>query len=297
MIEMRYQVPKGLFLIFMLIQLSGCFTWKPDFSEIETKLPRSDTRKLLEQANTFAEEANSEDELRKAIHAYGKVLTADPDNYDALCFLSTFYLLLSDAYTKDKRIKVSCFHFAMNYAERAMYTHPGFKALIDQGTRIWDAVNALTTDEMDAMFFWTTAVFYYYKEGLGAVGQVINYAWVKRARLVLERMTEIDPNWGGGAIHFTWGIYYLSIPEAVGGDRELSAKYFAKAITTGPDWLLNRWGRAKYFHVKMRNPNEFKRDLAWVLAQDIRKAPGHFAWNSYFQKDAKDMLDHFDDYF
>ena len=110
-------------------------------------------------------------------------------------------------------------------------------------------------------------------------------------------MAEIDPDWGGGAIYFTWGVYYLSIPEAVGGDRTLSAEYFDKAITTGPDWLLNHWGRAKYFHVKMRNPNEFKEDLTWVLAQDIAEAPGHFAWNAYFQEDAKDMLDRFDDYF
>ena len=110
-------------------------------------------------------------------------------------------------------------------------------------------------------------------------------------------MTEIDPAWGGGAIYFTWGVYYLSIPEAVGGDRPLSAEYFAKAIVTGPDWLLNRWGRARYFHIKMGNPIEFKEDLAWVLAQDITEAPGHFAWNAYFQTDARDLLDHSDDYF
>jgi tetratricopeptide (TPR) repeat protein len=284
-------------LLSLLIQLTGCFRWKPDFSAVEPTLPRSEITRLLDEANTLGNRANNSDKPRKAIGAYEKVRTADPNNYDALCFLSTFYLLLGDGYTQDKTAKISYFQLAMNYAERAMYTHPDFRARIDRGERIWEAVDALTTNEMDAMFFWTTAVFYYYKEGLGPVGQVINYTWVKRARRVLERMTEIDPNWGGGAIYFTGGVYYLSIPEAVGGDRTLSAEYFAKAITTGPEWLLNRWGRAKYFHVKMKNPDEFKEDLAWVLAQDIAEAPGHFAWNAYFQNDAQDMLDRFDDYF
>ena len=294
---MRPQIMIAVLFMSLLIQLTGCFRWKEDFSFVEPSLPPSETVRLLEEANTIANRVDNARELRKAIDAYKRVLTADPNNYPALCFLSTFYLLLGDGYTEDKPAKIPCFQSALNYAERAMYTVPDFKARIDRDEPIWEAVDALTKDEMDAMFFWTTAVFYYYKEGLGPVGQVINYSWVKRARRVLERMTEIDPAWGGGAIYFTWGVYYLSIPEAVGGDRPLSAEYFAKAIVTGPDWLLNRWGRARYFHIKMGNPIEFKEDLAWVLAQDITEAPGHFAWNAYFQTDARDLLDHSDDYF
>jgi hypothetical protein len=110
-------------------------------------------------------------------------------------------------------------------------------------------------------------------------------------------MTSIDPDWNGGALHFTWGVYYLSIPESIGGDRKKSAAFFSKAIEVGPDRLLNRWGRAKYFHVKMKNPQGFREDLEWVLAQDAGRSPVHAAWNAFFKRDARQMLDTMERYF
>jgi hypothetical protein len=47
---------------------------------------------------------------------------------------------------------------------------------------------------------------------------------------------------------------------------------------------MNRWGRAKYFHFKMGNKEQLKRDLEWVLAQDIEKCMDHFAWKIFFEK-------------
>ena len=147
------------------------------------------------------------------------------------------------------------------------------------------------------MFFWVNAVFYSYKEGQGFIGQMINFRWMKRAKQVMEHMTSIDPDWGGGALHFTWGVYFLSIPESIGGDRKKSAQYFRKAIEIGPKNLLNRWGRAKYYHIKMNNPQGFREDLEWVLSRDIQQSAGHPAWNTFFVKDARRLLDTMDRYF
>jgi tetratricopeptide (TPR) repeat protein len=283
--------------IIVILTITGCFRWKSDFSTPFPSLPQTQAQILLEEANILADQAGDREKLIAAIEAYKKVLEADPNNYHALCYLSTYHLLLGDGYTSKKSHKVKSFKAALGYSERAMYTNPAFKELINEGASVWEAVDSLTIREMDAMLFWTTAVFYYYKEGLGVLGQIINYPWVNRARKVLERMTELDPDWGDGEVHFTWGVYYLSIPEVAGGDRDLSAEYFQKAIEANPRWLLNRWGRAKYFHVKMRNPQQFKEDLKWVLTQDIHKAAGPYAWNAYFTKDARTMLDNFEDYF
>lgn len=283
--------------IIVVLTVSGCFQWQSDFSTHISSLPQTKAQTLLEDANRLADQADDREKLITAIEAYKQVLQADPNNYQALCYLSTYHLLLGDGYSAGKSHKIRNFKAALGYSERAMYTNPAFKKLIDQGTPVWQAVDSLTIQEMESMLFWTTAVFYYYKEGLGVLGQIINYSWIKRARNVLEHMTGLDPDWNGGSIHFMWGVYYLSLPVSVGGDRELSAEYFQKAIETGPDWLLNRWGRAKYFHVKMDNPQQFKEDLEWVLAQDFQKASGPYAWNAYFIKDARTMLDRFEDYF
>jgi tetratricopeptide (TPR) repeat protein len=283
--------------IIAVLTVTGCFQWQSDFSPHVSSLPRSNAQTLLEDADGIAGRADDKGTLMQAIEAYKQVLRADPHNFEALCYLATYHLLLGDGYSTGKANKIRNFKAALGYSERAMYTNPAFKKLVDQGTPVWQAVNSLSIQEMEAMLFWTTAVFYYYKEGLGVLGQILNYAWIKRARNVLEHMTDLDPDWNGGSIHFLWGVYYLSIPVSVGGDRELSAEYFQKAIETGPDWLLNRWGRAKYFHVKMDNPLQFKQDLQWVLAQDLQKTSGPYPWNAYFIKDARTMLDHYEAYF
>jgi 23S rRNA U2552 (ribose-2'-O)-methylase RlmE/FtsJ len=47
----------------------------------------------------------------------------------------------------------------------------------------------------------------------------------------------------------------------------------------------------------MKNRNAFIEDLQWVIAQDIRKAEGHFAWKSFYKRDAERMLENVDRYF
>ena len=60
---------------------------------------------------------------------------------------------------------------------------------------------------------------------------------------------------------------------------------------------MNRWARAKYFHTKMKNREAFIDDLYWVIAQDIRKTEGHYAWKSFYKRDALRLLENVDTYF
>lgn len=285
-----------ILLLFVSIS-SGCVRWPSEFISETPSLPSSDADRLFNRAMQLYNSADEAEKIEQAIEAFKHVLKADPEHYDALTFISNLYILLGDAYSIKKPEKIDHFRSALIYSELAMYTNPEFKASVDKGAPVWEAAGFLTKRELDAMFFWTTALFYYYKEGLNGLGQVIEYRWVKRAKQVLDIMTGLDPEWGGGGLYFTWGVYYLSIPESVGGDRKLSEEYFKKAIDTGPDWLLNRWGRAKYYHVKMQNPLDFKEDLQWVLKQDIKSSKGPYPWKAYFIKDAQNMLDNMDDYF
>lgn len=286
-----------IFLMLLISLISGCVHWSSEFTSETPSLPPSNAEELYNSALQIFNTADNEEKVEQAIIAFEHVLKADPGHYDSLSYISTLHILLGDAYSSKKKEKIYHFRSALIYSERAMYTNPEFKASINGGEPVWEAARFLTKKELDAMFFWTTALFYYYKEGLNAFGQVTQYHWIKRAKLVLDLMTNLDPEWGGGGLYFTLGIYYLSIPESVGGDRKLSAEYFQKAIDKAPDWTLNRWGRAKYFHVKMQNQEEFKEDLQCVVNQDFRVLKGPYPWNIYFQKDAKNMLEHMDDYF
>jgi tetratricopeptide (TPR) repeat protein len=275
----------------------GCMVWHPQWPDLSNASAPSDAAGRLEEADRLGRGADSRNSIAAAVAAYQAVLEKDPANYQVCVTLAQLHLLLGDAYASTRSGKRDYFQKAMVYAERAMFTNSSFRQGIQRGEPTWEACRVLGVQEMEAMMFWVNGVFYTYKEGQGYFGQVINFRWVQRARQVMEHMTAINPDWGAGALHFTWGVYFLSIPESIGGDRKKSAAYFSKAIEVGPHQLLNRWGRAKYFHVKMKNPQGFREDLEWVLAQDAGRSPGHAAWNTFFMRDARQMLDTMDRYF
>ncbi|HBH60230.1 MAG TPA: hypothetical protein DDX85_00495 [Nitrospiraceae bacterium] len=281
----------------LLLFLSGCMTYQSDWTAVRADHPERDVSRLLELAHKKSHHADSKAAVRESIQLYEEVLNDDPLNYEALSSLAHLYLLLGDEEGNEIPQKKEFYLKAITYAEHAMYLNQDFRHLIDKGEQVWEAVSVLTEREMEPMLFWTTGIFYYYKDCLGPAAQVINFHWIKRAQRVLERMSAINPDYAGGAIHFTWALYYLSIPEGVGGDREKSKELFLRAIETGPNRLLNRWGRAKYFDVKMKNREEFIDDLQWVIAQDITKAEGHFAWNSFYKRDAERMIKDIDNLF
>ncbi|MBG7629926.1 MAG: hypothetical protein IZT56_05785, partial [Bacteroidetes bacterium] len=62
-------------------------------------------------------------------------------------------------------------------------------------------------------------------------------------------------------------------------------------IEIGPNYLVNRWGRAKYLYDLIGNKEGFKTDLEWVISQKPRNAGNTYPWNIYFQKDAQKMLE------
>jgi len=178
-----------------------------------------------------------------------------------------------------------------------MVTHPEFRTRVQQGQPPWEACSALTSDQIDAMFFWVTAVLYYFKEGLTLPEMVVNVRWIGWCKQFLDRIETLDDRWGGGGVQFSLALCYGILPSAMGGDAAASAAYLDRAVTTGPDWLLNRWGRAKYFHVRDGNRQGFVDDLRWVVRQDIHTAGGVYPWKIYFQRDAGHLLENVDRYF
>ena len=286
-----------LYLIPVLALLTGCFTWQPDLNNpLPAQRTKTDGTQLI-SANSLFATADNRQTLLEVIKLQHQHLDSAPTDTKSLALLATQYILLGAAYAEDSSEREQSYLQAMQLAARACYENLDFRRRIDAGEDFWQATDSLERESLDAMGFWVTALFYWYKDCQGPLGQMVNFRWIGRAKQVMERMTVLDPEWGHGMLHFTWGIYYLAIPEIVGGDRDLSAKYFQKAINTGPNWLQHRWGRGRYYHIKMENKTECRKDLEWVVAQDIERAGGPYAWRVYIQKDAREILDNLEKYF
>jgi hypothetical protein len=93
---------------------------------------------------------------------------------------------------------------------------------------------------------------------------------------------------------FTRAFYYFVVPRSLGGDRELAERSFARAVELGPDRVVNRWGRARFFHVLTRNRGGFVEDLQWVAARDPATCADAPAWKAYVQRDAPQLLEQAD---
>jgi hypothetical protein len=276
--------------VLLMASLGGCMTWRPPPAPDLDRPAAPDGQARLEAAQDLSARAEDHEGLAAAMEAHRAVLAGDPGNYAALTALGHQSILMGAAYTPDAAGQVARYRKAMAYCEQAMLTHPGFRRRLAAGQPPWEACRELSLREMDAMLFWCTAVLYAFKDTMTFPQQVLNVRWIQRLGPFLDRMEALDRRWGGGAVDFTRSLYYGILPAALGGDPAASRERLEAAVGLGEGWLLPRWGRAKYFHVRDGDWDGFRRDLEWVAAQDPERLQGPRAWNVYFQQDARRML-------
>jgi tetratricopeptide (TPR) repeat protein len=233
--------------------------------------------------------ASTEDEVDQAVVLLKNLHVELPRDVEVLSQLSNLYIFKGAAYESKVSRKRDAYFQAMHYASAAMMLSPEFRDRIEHGEHIWDAVEVLDDTYLPAMSFWSTALFYQFDECMNKLGKPFNLRWVRRSEAVLARAYALDSDWGGGQLNFSYGIYYL-MPAVAGGNMKKSEEYFSKAVEAGPDWLLNRWGRARYFYKKTGDREAQIADLEWVLEQDAFSAPGPVYWNLYCQRDAQAIL-------
>ena len=282
---------KYLGLLCIILMIESCVSFKSGCNEFKEKLYSENIETLFSEAQEIEKSASSADEVLKLIDAFKKIENTDPYNYQALWKIGNYNILMGAAYAEKTRDKRFYYREAIKYCEKAMCTNKAFAAEIEKGTEITDACNKLTLNEIDAMGYWYTARFYYFKECMRPIRRLMNTKIVIQNNIMIDRMDELDPNWAGGGNYFSRALYYIAIPEKFGGSKQRARDEFNKAVEVGPDYLVNRWGRAKYLYQLTGNMEAFKSDLEWVVSQDPKKAGNTYPWNVYFQRDAQKMLD------
>ncbi len=285
----KYLIYVGLGVIILTIE--SCVSFKSGYYEFNEKISSDNIDKLLNEAHKIETTASSADEVLKLIDAFKMIENADPYHYHALWKIGNYNILMGAAYSKNTKDKKFYYREAIKYCEKAMCTNQAFSSEVKKGTEITDACNKLTIDEIDAMGYWYTARFYYFKECMRPVGRIINTKIPIQNNIMIERIDELDPNWAGGGNYFSRALYYLSVPDKFGGSKQRAKEEFNKAVEVGPNYLVNRWGRAKYYYHLIGNIEAYKSELEWVVAQDPNEAANTYPWNVYFQKDAQKMLD------
>lgn len=282
----------GLTVLFLfLIGFSGCAmqppsNWQDASPDIET--PESEA--LEQVAQQFYEVAIDRQSLLSSIAAFEKVLVKNPGDYSSLTALSTQYILLGTAYTKGRGEKSQHFNQAMRYAELAMYSNEAFKQQVSSGTPLWDATETLEKAQVEAMFFWVTAVQYDFKEGMNMAATIINVRWLVHSMKFLDRIEQVAPGFGGGGVEFAKVICYLVLPKSMGGSESMADEYMNRSIARSDGWLLPRWARGKYYYEVKGEPEKARAELEWVASQNLDQFNDPMAWKFHFQENARELL-------
>ena len=283
---------KFLVLFFLVFLISGCaMKWSPDWQEQVEDKPTDISARLSAEAEKNIEAVYDENSLRTSIESFEKVIEHNPGDYHALAMLSTQYILLGTAYTENRSEKSKHFLQAMVYSERAMYTNDGFRILIKQGKKPWEAIAPLTAREAEAMFFWVTALQYEFKEGMTLPQKIANINWLQRALLFLDHIEKVAPEFGGGGVEFAKVICYYALPGFKGGDKKKGDEYMLKAVQRGKKRLLPRWARGKYYYPIKGEKDKASEDLQWVASQDSSQYADIYPWRIHFQDDARQLLE------
>ena len=284
---------RGLRIFTLVLLLSGCgMTWRANWPPAADNRPTPTSRELMGRAEAAYAVAGDAEGVGRAIAAYRQVLVENPADCRALTQLSTLHILLGAAYTQGREAQSRAFHAAMDYAERAMYTNPEFRAAVADGRPPWAAADTLTAGEVEAMFFWVTAVQYDFKDGMSLPGKIVNVGWLQYCQRFLDRIEAVAPGFGGGGVEFARVICYYALPRGMGGDKRRGDEYMHKALAKGEaqGWVMPRWGRGKYYFEILGEKELQRQDLEWVASRDPEKMQDPYPWLVYFQRDARELL-------
>jgi tetratricopeptide (TPR) repeat protein len=202
---------KPLILISLpLVLIIALFAPAKSFPEPgrSVKPGQSDETPTLEEAwDVLSDYHKNTDNIERSIEITQQILSKEPDNVDALLFLSRLWLTYGyvKARTRDEYIRA--YENGKNTAEKAVKLAP---------------------DNPDAHFFYVANL-----ASLGDAKGLFNSLFMlPEVRRELETILELDPNHVKG-LAMTGALYYY-LPGILGGDLHISEVYLRRALRIDP---------------------------------------------------------------
>lgn len=221
--------------------------------------------------------------------------------YDVYLKLSHAYYFLADGYVRfetgdeDAREErmMNVYNKGVTASEKGLAIYsPSFAKAIRYDTPIDEAIKTLDKGASKAL--------YWYASNLGKWALLEGFATIlsrkDTIKVAMDKVEADVPVYANGGSYRYLGAYYTKLPFP-GGDLPKSKSYFDKAINAAPNYLATRVLLAKDWATKAEDKDEFKKQLEFVLAFDLSKAPEIEAENIAEQHKAKDLLAQIDDLF
>jgi len=277
----------GLFLASFLLLGSGCANL---VSGITSQLANDLAGSIL----------NSEDvdTVREGVPAYllliDSFLRSSPDSEDLLLAASNLNGAFSALVVDEDRIK-RLSDKSMRYVEHAacVSKSPLCAARQQNYANFEQTVSSLKVNDVPVA----------YALGVAWVGRLqansddwIVIAELSRAKLLMERVIELDENHENGGPHLYMGGMETLLPASMGGKPEKGRAHFEKAIAINESYLMTKVIYAQQYARLMFDQELHDRLLNEVLSADP-VVEGMTLTNRISQERAKDLLASSKDYF
>ncbi len=277
--------------VLILILFTSCAGRKGVFLDTAERSEASpEAIALLEQADALWERRGDPDEARRILDMYIKAAEADPGNIDLLSRLSRAYYLVANYVETDKKKKDEFFLQGVEAGERALGSHPGFRAAYQRTNDERRAIQEVGMEGIKAIY-WTGANLAKWASDKSLLVRLGNRS---RLEAYNQRVLDLDEYFFYGAAHRFFGGLPTRVP---GGDLNLSRHHFERCLEIEPNYFGTRTLYAEFYATKAQDRETFVKQLEYVINTPYDIIPELTPENKYEQEYAKQLMEKVDDWF
>ena len=280
--------------------LVGCGSTRGDLVMMETAAEATgDATSMYEEGVALFEKREDAASLDAALLAWEEAAKLDPSHLETQNKLAYGYYYKAhshDRWIEDEdeameAMKVSYLKGMEAGARALKIASPKFAERVKAGESWETAIEEVGPEGLHAM--------YWHAANLGKWGLLDSIATIlrykDRAFGLVERVYELDKNFGYGAAPRYFGAAALKVP--VGKDPEKSKKMFMESMEIAPNHLDTKLLYAEFYLVYEQNEEEFIKVLNEALETPDDAIPGREPETRNAKRMAKQMLDNIEDYF
>ncbi len=289
----------GLAALVMLGTLGCASSRKKAWEREDAKVTAQGSAQADPNELARAEEAwkkrDDKAQLQAALDIWTKIASSGAGNYAIYAKLSRGFYLMGDGYVDDADVnkKLEYFDQGATWGEKALYTFPAFKEVVDIGKPVEEAVTRLGKEAIDGIYWNAVNVGKWAK----TKGTSTILFYKSRVKKTIEHLITLDEKYFYGAPHRYLGAYYAAAPGFSGGDLGKSKEHFDKAIKIEPNYFGTRVLYAVEYAVKDQDAALYKKELEFVINGKPEVLPDVAPEQKIEQQKAKKALPQVEDLF
>ncbi|HUX14579.1 MAG TPA: TRAP transporter TatT component family protein [Spirochaetia bacterium] len=265
-------------------------------------------------ASTFTSDDDPQliaDALPFALKLYQTLLEKEPNHRGLITATGSGFIMYANAFVQTPAMMLPSDQFSraeqMKVRAKKLYLR-GRDILLNGMDRLHPGfLKALNDDQYDLAFKGMTArdvpILYWAAAGWFGAWSLDAFDFglglsVKRAGAMMHKALELAPDYGNGAIHEFYILYYGALPPGMGGSEQKAREQFKEAVRVSQGKLASPYvSLATAVSIKTQNLKEFEELMKQALAINPDDVPATRLMNIISQEQARWYMDHLDQFF